>query len=143
MKETMVIKTNHLTEDEKKIREEVFMMEQGFQSEFDDIDSIATHLVFYEAEQPIAACRYYQGEEEGLFWLGRIAVQKTFRGKHIGKQIVLAAEKEIRKEGGKQVQLSAQVRAKEFYEKCGYRAVGEIYLDEDCPHVCMNKALEN
>lgn len=139
----MVVKTNHLTEDGKKIRKEVFMVEQGFQSEFDNTDSIATHLVFYEEDKPIAACRYYHGEKEGLFWLGRIAVQKAYRGKHIGKQIVLAAEKEIRKEGGKRIRLSAQVRAKEFYEKCGYRAVGEIYLDEDCPHICMDKELED
>ncbi|MDY4474645.1 GNAT family N-acetyltransferase [Mitsuokella sp.] len=37
--------------------------------------------------------------------------------------------------------LSAQIQARPFYEKLGYRASGEEYLDEYCPHIRMEKEL--
>lgn len=36
-----------LPEDAKRIREAVFMKEQGFKNEFDDIDLLALHLILY------------------------------------------------------------------------------------------------
>ena len=45
------------------IRREVFMEEQGFQNEFDDIDSMATHLVLFDGDTPAAVCRFFPGEE--------------------------------------------------------------------------------
>ena len=32
-------------------------------------------------------------------------------------------------------------RADGFYEKCGYTAEGETYLDQHCPHIHMFKLL--
>ena len=48
-------------------------------------------------------------------------------------------EKEILKEGGKLIEISAQLRVKDFYAKIGYTAVGDVYLDEYCPHIKMQK----
>lgn len=137
----MIKRSDYLPDDAKKIREEVFVVEQGFTLEFDNIDSRAVHLVLYVDEKPAAACRYYSGDEKGIFWLGRIAVRKPFRGNHVGEQMLLAAEEEIQKDGGTAIWLSAQVRVREFYEKCGYKAIGEVYSDEGCPHICMKKEL--
>lgn len=52
-----------------------------------------------------------------------------------------AAEDNIRRDGGKSVMLSAQVRVGGFYEKQGYKKQGMVYLDEDCPHIWMKKNL--
>lgn len=35
--------------------------------------------------------------------------------------------------------LHAQVQAKPFYEKLGFKAYGEIDCDEFCPHTWMKK----
>lgn len=137
----MYKKTNYLSEDAKKIREEVFVHEQGFENEFDEIDEYATHIVFYEGAEAIAVCRYYTAENPGEYWVGRLAVVKKFRGKQIGSYMLEVLEENIRKEGGTRICLSAQVRAKEFYEKMGYLAQGEPYLDEYCQHVHMVKVL--
>ena len=135
-------KTGASIKDARMIREEVFVLEQGFCEEFDDdIDNRATHLVFYEGEIPVAVCRYYQSETAGAYVLGRVAVRKPYRRKNIGMQVVEAAEREILKSGGEKIVLSAQVRVQGFYEKCGYTAQGEIYLDENCPHIRMEKKL--
>lgn len=138
----MLKKSNILTDDAKMIRQEVFVEEQGFFAEFDEIDSRATHLVLYENDVPAAVCRYYKGEKPGEYVIGRLAIRKCFRGKQLGKYMVEAAEQEIKKEGAECIKLSAQVRVQRFYEKCGFKAVGERYFDEQCPHICMVKQLK-
>ena len=52
-----------------------------------------------------------------------------------------AMEQKARQLGAKDIQLSAQVQARGFYEKLGYRAYGQEYLDEHCPHIAMEKTL--
>lgn len=135
----MYKKLNYLSPDAKKIREEVFVSEQGFQNEFDEIDNYATHLVFYEENTPVATCRYYKDTEENTYIVGRIAVLKAYRGNHFGQRILEVLEKNILSEGGKKISLSAQVRVQSFYKKAGYVAKGDIYMDEHCPHICMEK----
>lgn len=135
----MYEKLNYLSLDAKKIREEVFIFEQGFQNEFDEIDNYATHLVFYEKNTPVAVCRYYK--DKNAYIVGRIAVLKAYRGNHFGQRILKVLEKNILSESGKKISLSAQVRVQSFYEKLGYVAKGEIYLDEHCPHIFMEKIL--
>ncbi len=137
----MYKKLNYLSPDAKNIREEVFVSEQGFQNEFDEIDNYATHLVFYEKNTPVAVCRYYKDREENTYIVGRIAVLKTYRGNHFGQYILEVLEKNILSEGGEKISLSAQVRVQSFYEKSGYVAKGDIYRDEHCPHIRMEKIL--
>ena len=138
----MYKKFTKLPPEAKKLREDIFVNEQHFKNEFDAIDNRAIHLVFYERERPLAVCRYYRDEAvRGKYLLGRIAVAKDQRGHHIGKALLDIAEKNIAAEGGRMIGLSAQVQARSFYEKSGYRAAGEVYLDEDCPHIYMEKLL--
>lgn len=136
-----VIKTIGLTEDARRIREEVFVKEQGFSLEFDETDATASHLVFYEDGCPAAVCRYFPSEHPGEYILGRVAVLPPYRGKHLGKEILETAEQMILADGGTKITLSAQKRVKLFYEKNGYTAQGDEYLDEFCPHIHMSKIL--
>ena len=138
----MEIKVYHtLHEDAVKIRKEVFMEEQGFHDEFDETDQTAVHLVLYIDKKPAATCRFFPGQTQGEYIVGRIAVEKEFRGNHLGSHILSAAESEIRNIGGNKVRLHAQQQAKLFYEKQGYAAFGEPDFDEDCPHIWMKKEL--
>lgn len=131
---------DHLCEDAEMIRRSVFMDEQGFKNEIDDTDNTAVHIVLYDGTDPAAVCRYFKDGD--CYHIGRVAVMKSYRGRGIGKVIMDAAENEIRKDGGVKVVISAQTRARDFYEKCGYTAFGEIYLDEFCPHIGMYKNLK-
>lgn len=137
----MYKRLNYLSPDAKKIREEVFVSEQGFQNEFDEIDNYAIHIVFYEETMPVAVCRYYEDKEKNTYIIGRIAVLKAYRGNHLGHFILEVLEKNILSEGGKKITLSAQVQAQSFYSKYGYVAKGEAYMDENCPHICMEKIM--
>ena len=129
--------TNTLSEDEKMIRETVFIEEQKFKIEFDDTDDIATHIVMYLDNHPVGCCRLYKQENE--YHIGRIAVLKPYRGNGYGEKILLNAERVAKEKGADSISLSAQVRASGFYEKLGYKKHGEIYFDEYCEHIAMKK----
>ena len=129
--------TNTLSEDEKMIRETVFIEEQKFKIEFDDTDDIATHIVMYIDNNPVGCCRLYKQDNE--YHIGRIAVLKPYRGKGYGEKILLNAERVAKEKGADSISLSAQVRASGFYEKLGYKKHGEIYFDEYCEHIAMKK----
>lgn len=129
-----------LPDDAKAIRELVFMQEQGFKNEFDDIDDIAVHFVGYENGKAVATCRIFI--ENGEFILGRVAVLKEFRGKNLGFEIIREAEKEVIRRGGTSLSAHSQCRIKKFYEALGYEGFGEIDFDEYCPHIWMKKQLQ-
>lgn len=136
-------KFDFLCREAWEIREEVFVREQGFQKELDEIDERAVHLVFYDdcgGRHPVAVCRFYE-EEGGVYHIGRIAVIKSCRGKHMGSRILRTAEELIVSQGGCKAVLAAQTRARGFYEKNGYAAVGEVFDDEGCEHIRMEKTL--
>lgn len=126
--------------DAKLIRENVFIYEQEFENEFDDIDTQAVHCVVYDGGFPVATGRMFN--ENGQAHIGRIAVVKAYRGKKIGSAVVSAMEDYAKAHGYKETALSAQVRAKQFYHKLGYNEFGEEYLDEYCPHIMMKKILD-
>ena len=130
----------HLPNEAKEIRYEVFCKEQGFINEFDETDEISTHLIAFENGTPIATCRIFKAENEAYF-IGRVAVVKNLRGRNLGARILEEAELYIRSQGGKQILISAQTRVEEFYKKQGFAPLGEVYFDEDCPHIQMIKTL--
>ncbi len=132
---------NTLPEEARKIREEVFIQEQGFKNEFDEIDIHANHLILYDNKRPIATCRFFAHGLPEDYVIGRIAVIKEYRGQNIGTYLLKAAETEIKKIGGKRIFLHAQNKVKNFYEKRGYSSFGKIELDEYCPHVWMSKEI--
>ncbi len=42
-----------------KIRETVFVKEQGFRNEFGEIDRYAQHMIVFDQENAIAVCRFF------------------------------------------------------------------------------------
>lgn len=130
-----------LPDDAARIREEVFMKEQGFHDEFDSTDKTAAHIVLYIEGIPAGTCRFFPGQEEGEYVIGRIAVLKEYRGEGLGSKVLTAAESAIQDAGGQKAILHAQQQARLFYEKLGYTAYGEPDLDEGCPHIWMRKKL--
>ena len=130
-----------LPADARLIREEVFEVEQAFQEEFDGWEARALHAVLYQEGKPIATAIMFLLVDGKTYKIGRIAVRKSYRGQGFGRRIVEAMEEKAREQGGSRAELSAQVRAMGFYEKLGYRPVGESYYEEHVPHVKMAKEL--
>ncbi|HHX71685.1 MAG TPA: GNAT family N-acetyltransferase [Clostridiales bacterium] len=125
----------------RNIRKLVFEDEQGFIDEFDEIDEMAYHLVLMAEDRPVACGRIFPADEPDTFKLGRLAVLKEYRGLGLGVKTVLALEEKAKSLGAKGIMLSAQERARGFYESLGYKAEGDIYYEEYCPHIKMTKTL--
>ena len=131
-----------LPDDAKEIRIKVFREEQGFIDEFDELDETSTHLVMYDGNVPVATSRTYESDTHGTYIVGRVAVIKEMRGKHIGSKLIAATERVIAERGGKAVTLHSQYHAAKFYLKLGYTEYGEIEYEEGCPHIWMKKELK-
>lgn len=124
-----------------RIREEIFLGEQKFTVEFDEIDEFATHILLTDVGKTVGTCRFFFSKERRMYVIGRVAVVKEYRGQGCGAMLIAAAEKEISNLGGESIYISSQCRASKFYAKQGYKPHGEIYYDEYCPHIGMIKKL--
>ena len=141
-KELEIIAYNALPDDAALIRREVFMEEQGYRDEFDEVDDRAKHFVAYLGGEPAATCRVFKSADgEGLV-LGRLAVRKAQRGHHLGSLLLEAVEKDALAATEKSISLHAQEDKRAFYEKCGYRVAGTRDYDEGVPHIWMKKVLK-
>lgn len=126
----------------RQIRETVFVEEQGYtlEEEFDEYDAVCPHLVLFEGEIPVATGRLIL-LPDGTAKLGRIAVLKSHRGKHLGAKIVEDLLEKAKLLGAKRAYVSAQCYAIPFYNKFGFKEYGEEYPDGRIPHMDMDLTL--
>lgn len=120
--------------DLRRIRESVFIQEQGVtpEQEWDSDDVTATHFLAYEGDFAIGTARLLA---DGC--IGRVSVLKDWRGLHVGEQLLMAAVKEAESKGLKQQTLTAQVHAAGFYERLGFTAISDEFLEAGIPHIEM------
>ena len=118
----------------KNIRSTVFIKEQHVpeELEWDEFDKSSTHILAYYDNKAVGTARLL---EDGH--IGRMAVLKAYRNRNIGKNMLkylisLAQEKSI-----KNIELSAQEHATEFYKKYGFSIYGDVYMDAGIPHFDM------
>ncbi len=123
------------------IRKKVFVDEQGFPYDTDEVDEVASHIVLFDEETPIATCRVYKKQEPDVYMMGRLAVLREYRGQGFGAQILCSAEEHARELGGSYLCLHAQYHARGFYLSCGYSEYGEIDSECGVPHIWMFKKL--
>lgn len=142
-----VLYEKNLPQEAKEIRSTVFEEEQGFIDEFDGTDEAAVHFVVFEKERPVATCRVFPHPQDGddghndIYLLGRFAVLREYRGRHIGAQLLREVEKYVAKTGGRAIRLHAQLQAAGFYEKQGYVRIAEVDEEQGCPHIWLERSV--
>lgn len=123
-----------------KVRHEVFSLEQGYDAalDYDEIDPKAWHIVVIDNQIPIATGRLYKKEDKECYGIGRIAVLPAYRKRKVGFLLMETLMDKARSlKEYPNICLSAQVGAKQFYEKLGYKAQGEVFFEENMPHIEM------
>jgi predicted GNAT family N-acyltransferase len=134
------------------VRKEVFVVEQGVPEdlEYDAYDAVAVHVLAVRDDGvPLGAGRLLHGEaaagktggEPGVGVLGRLAVVREARGLGVGVALVRGVEAAARAVGLTAVDLGAQTHALGFYERLGYVAYGDEFLDAGMAHRAMRRAL--
>ncbi|NHN35522.1 GNAT family N-acetyltransferase [Paenibacillus agricola] len=86
----------------------------------------------------------------GYFWdntpfMNMIWVDKQYRGKGVGKQVVLFWENQMKQVGSKLVMTSTQVNeeAQHFYRSLGYKDAGCFLLEDEPLEIILVKRLLN
>ncbi|MGC8667446.1 MAG: GNAT family N-acetyltransferase [Chthonomonadales bacterium] len=122
------------------VRLRVFVEEQEVPAseELDAYDAVAEHFLA-ECRGCVLGTARMVDLGDGVGKIGRVAVLREWRGKGIGRalmEFVLAHA-----EGRFDVLiLDAQVPVIAFYEKLGFEAEGEVFLDAGIPHRRMRRA---
>jgi predicted GNAT family N-acyltransferase len=123
------------------LREDVFVGEQGvsLEEERDGRDDEALHLVVLDDGAVVGTCRLlFEGTTVKL---GRMAVDRSRRGLGLARALLTEAEAQARARGAHRIELAAQLSAQALYDRAGYDAYGDVFLDADIEHVMMAKAL--
>jgi predicted GNAT family N-acyltransferase len=125
--------------DLRAVREPVFVVEQmvPIEEEWDALDPLCHHVVARDNEhRPIGTGRLTPEHK-----IGRMAVLKAWRGKHVGDAILRTLIEKARELGWPEVSLNSQVSAIGFYQKFGFVAFGEEFEEAGIQHRRMKLAL--
>ncbi len=145
--ETIAVKTQQELDRCLAIRNEVFVVEQQVPpeeevDEFDVSPEACHHALLLDEDNPIGTGRWRFYSDDKTVKMQRIALLKESRGKGLGKELLLAMEKQATQEGAEFAILDAQCHAETFYCKLGYITLStEPFYDAGILHVRMRKQL--
>jgi predicted GNAT family N-acyltransferase len=94
----------------------------------------------FEDEKLLGCCLLTRMDAERIR-LRQMAVPNSMQGKGIGRALMIFAENIARDLGYKKLCMHARKTALGFYEKLGYRASGEEFIEVTIPHYIMEKGL--
>ena len=122
------------------IRETVFIQEQNVPEdlEWDGEDEGAMHLLASDTDgSPIGCARILHDGH-----IGRMAVLKRWRGQGVGYSLLQRAVAMVKEIGcNEEAFLDAQTYAIPFYQRLGFIAEGDEFLDAGIPHRHMRLPL--
>ena len=121
------------------IRFAVFVVEQQVPEslEWDGIDADCEHAIAEDRGGAPVGCGRLLPDGH----IGRMAVQREWRGSGVGGAILDRLVARARERGFAKAMLNAQTHAIPFYERHGFRVVGEPFDEAGIPHRVMERAL--
>jgi ElaA protein len=133
-----------------RLRIDVFVVEQNCPySELDGKDLKSIHVYAFKSDDDMtsgdAAAATVRICAPGLSYsepsIGRVATRSDCRGSGLGIKIMNRAIAECDKQyPGLGIRISAQCYLEKFYTDLGFESTGEIYLEDDIPHIQMFRA---
>lgn len=119
-----------------KARAEIFIMEQKINyQDMDDIDYQSLHCFFMEDNKVIAYLRaFYEDQDQGIVRMGRVLTLQ--HGKGVGKYLLEESITAIKdRMNCQKIVGHAQKYALGFYEKLGFKAVTDDFIEEGIVHI--------
>jgi ElaA protein len=122
------------------LRCQVFIVEQEPYLDVDGLDRCSWHLIGRDAQGVVQA--YARVVDPGLKYdepsLGRVVTPAAMRGTGTGDALLAEAMRRCDAVWpGHANRISAQAHLQRFYSRFGYQALGEIYLEDNIPHIEM------
>lgn len=121
------------------VRTAVFVVEQGVPEsiERDAMDALSRHAIARDASGAVVATGRLLPDGH----IGRMAVLAALRGMGCGGAVLQALMAEAARLGMAEVVLNAQVHAQDFYQRHGFVADGELFLEAGIEHRTMRRRL--
>lgn len=133
--------TNAVQRDSlRELRHEVFVLGQNVPEarEQDGQDSACQHVLARDEAGIAIGCGRIDAHDK----IGRMAVREPWRGRGVGAALLRELIAIARARGAEVVHLAAQVSALGFYQRAGFVACGEEFMDAGMPHRMMQLALD-
>lgn len=92
-------------------------------------------------EDKMEGCCLLTEEGNKTVRLRQMAVSPVLQGKGIGRVLMNFAENVARDKGFKKINMHARKNAVGFYEKLGYKTIGDEFFEVTIPHYMMEKEL--
>ncbi len=148
--EKIIWQTKHyskLTVDEfyeiLHLRTAIFVVEQDCPyQEVDEKDKLAYHLFGSTSSGEVIAVTRILPHNISYpeISVGRVALKKSYRGKGIADVLMQETLNFINQQwGNESIRISAQEYLLNYYGKHGFKPVGEVYLEDNIPHIEMLK----
>ena len=124
-----------LREQAFAIRHKVFVIGQNCPKDLEyEFEEESTHFLLFKDRIPLATARHRKTEKG--FKLERFAVVESARGKGYGMQILQAILHDLKEK--KEVKyMHAQQQVIPFYEKVGFKKVGDLFEEAGIMHYKM------
>ena len=125
-----------------QLRSEVFVVEQDcVYQDIDGKDEKALHVLGYKNDRIVAYTRIFKpGDYFEEASIGRVVVAKNERAFKYGYEIMKVSIEAIKTYFNEhKIKISAQSHLKNFYNNCGFKEIGEEYLEDNIPHTAMIK----
>lgn len=125
-----------------QLRDNILRKPLGLQFSPDELEKEKTnlHIGAFEDDQMLGCCMLVAENEETVR-LRQMAVMNDLQGKGLGRALMQFAENLARDRGYKKISMHARKNASGFYEKMGYKRVGEEFTEITIPHYVMEKEL--
>jgi predicted GNAT family N-acyltransferase len=124
------------------LRQEVLRQPLGLDLFQEDLDGEASqqHFGWFEAGE-LVACAIAVPQSATHATIRQMAVEASHRGKGYGSKLLSHIETQLVRAGYRTVSLHARETAVTFYEKAGYQAIGERFVEIGIAHFKMSKQL--
>jgi predicted GNAT family N-acyltransferase len=122
------------------VRGIVFVEEQqvDWEGEFDAYERSSVHVLGEVDGQPVAAGRL-RLLTDGWAKIERVAVRPRWRGRGLGRAVVIFLLEEARRRGVRRFRLHAQTYLEEFYAGYGFGREGAVFDECGIPHILMTR----
>lgn len=124
------------------LRTQILRKPLGLSFSAEDLEKEKDNLLIaaYEDDEMLGCCMLIQVEFDTV-QLRQMAVKAGLQGKGIGRVLMQFSENIARDRGNKKIIMHARKSAVGFYEKLGYKIVGDEFLELNIPHYIMEKQL--
>ncbi|MDP3148056.1 MAG: GNAT family N-acetyltransferase [Ignavibacteria bacterium] len=130
------------TEHKKEIelRHKILRQPLGLQYTQEQLDSEKDefHFAAFEGDK-LVGCLLMKAIDNKEMKMRQVAVDEDYQGKGVGKALVLFSEKFATEKGFSLITLHARKTAAPFYEKLGYKIVGNEFTEVTLSHFKMKK----